>query len=233
MTGVQTCALPISLVRRQEIGAEFVQLAGAMFAREDVRILETEPEGIRWVRAWDLAFTTKTTSDYTAGARVGMTSDGTVVVADMVRGRWEWPAAVRMIASTAQLDGSAIQQGVEVVGAQVGALQSLLADPALAGLAFSPITVHTDKITRALPAIARCEQGKLAIVRGKWNKDFLDELSAFPEAQYDDQVDSLSAGFSMLAQGAGHQHRVIQGNRARQSTIPEPLAGRRWRAPMF
>jgi phage terminase large subunit-like protein len=104
---------------------------------------------------------------------------------------------------TAQTDGSSVRQGVEVVGAQVGALQTLLADPLLAALTFTPITVHADKLTRALPAIARCEQGKLAIVRAGWNKEFLDEISAFPESRHDDQVDGLAAGLQMIADGGG------------------------------
>lgn len=199
-----------ALVQRQEIQAEFVQLAGAMFKREDVRILESEPQGVRWCRAWDLAFTTKTTSDYTVGVRVGMGNDGAIIVADVVRGRWEWPQAVRMIATTAQADGIEVQQGVETVGAQVGAIQSLLADPQLAGLTFQPITVHQDKVTRALPIISRCEQGKLAVVRAGWNKDFLDELSAFPESKHDDQVDALAAAAGMIALCSGPVASIIQ-----------------------
>jgi predicted phage terminase large subunit-like protein len=128
-----------------------------------------------------------------------MTQDGTIVVANVVRGRWEWPAAVRMIADTARMDGPQVSQGVEVVGAQVGALQTLMADPLLAGLTFTPLQVHADKVTRALPVIARAEQGKLAIMRGGWNREFLDELSAFPETTHDDCVDSLSAAFTMLS----------------------------------
>jgi predicted phage terminase large subunit-like protein len=190
-----------ALVKRQEIDAEFVQLAGAMFRRGDVRVLESEPAGAQWVRAWDLAFTTKTTSDYTVGARVGMTPDGTVVVANIVRGRWEWPEAVRKIAATAVADGPAVRQGVEVVGAQVGALQTLMADPLLVGLSFAPIPVHADKTTRALPVVSRCEQAKLAIVRAGWNGEFLDELSAFPETRHDDQVDAVAGAFAMLGSG--------------------------------
>jgi predicted phage terminase large subunit-like protein len=176
-----------------------VQLAGAMFKRDQVRVLEAEPAGVRWVRSWDLAFTQKTTSDFSVGAKIGMMPDGTVVVADIIRGRWEWPAAVRKIGETATADGVAVQQGIEVVGAQVGAIQTLLADPLLAGFAFTSIQVHADKITRALPVVARCEQGKLAIVRGGWNREFLDELSAFPEVRHDDQVDAVSGGFTLLS----------------------------------
>jgi predicted phage terminase large subunit-like protein len=192
-----------ALVRRQEMLAEFVQLAGALFKRDSLRVLEVEPSGVNWVRSWDLAFTTKTTSDYTAGARLGMTPDGTVVIADMLRGRWEWPVAVSKIAETAKQDGTGVRQGVEVVGTQVAALQALLADPLLAAYSFSPVNVHADKITRALPVVSRSEQGKLAIVRGAWNKDFLDELAAFPEVRHDDQVDAVASGFALLSSPSG------------------------------
>ena len=120
------------------------------------------------------------------------------------------PLAVKTIAATAQADGQDVPQGIEVVGAQTGMIQTLLADPLLAGLTFTPIQVHHDKVTRALPVIARCEQGKLAIVRGGWNKTFLDELSAFPESKHDDQVDSLSAAMTMLAQFTGPEATVIR-----------------------
>jgi len=194
-----------ALVRRQEIGAEFVQLAGALFNREDVRILETEPRGVQWCRAWDLAFTTKTTSDYTAGVKAGLTSDGTLVVANVIHGRWEWPMAVRRIADTTRTDGASVRQCIEVVGAQTGMIQTLLADPLLAGYTFQPITVHADKVTRALPVVARAEQGKLAVVRAGWNKHFLDELCSFPESKHDDQVDALSGAHENLRSFFGRE----------------------------
>jgi predicted phage terminase large subunit-like protein len=192
-----------ALVARQEIDAEFVQLAGALFKRQNIIVLETEPIGVHWVRSWDLAFTEKTTSDYTAGVKMGMTSDGTVVITDMVSGRMEWPDAVRCIANTARMDGTTVRQGIEVVSAQVGVLQTLLRDPLLLSHTFTPIEVHRDKLTRALPLVARSEQGKLAIVRGNWNQKFLDELCAFPESAHDDMVDACSGGMTLLTLPTG------------------------------
>jgi phage terminase large subunit-like protein len=86
----------------------------------------------------------------------------------------------------------------------------LLADPLLAKLTFTPLPVHQDKTTRALPVIARAEQNKLAIVRAGWNKDFLDELSSFPESKHDDQVDALAASMLLISQKTGgcSYHRV-------------------------
>jgi len=192
-----------ALVARQEIDAEFVQLAGAMFKRQNIVVLEAEPSGVRWVRSWDLAFTSKTTSDYTAGARMGMTSDGTIVVADLFCDRLDWPDALKAIAATAQLDGTEVRQGIECVGAQVGALQTLLREPMLAAFAFEPIQVHNDKLSRALPLVARSEQGKLAIVRGGWNQAFVDQLCCFPEGNHDDMVDAVSGGLTLLSEPTG------------------------------
>ena len=191
-----------ALVARQEIDAEFVQLAGALFKRQNIQVIDTEPQ-IPYCRSWDLAFTEKTTSDWTAGARMGMTTDGTVVIADVVSGQMEWPDAVRCIGNTAKLDGPSVRQGIECVSAQVGVLQTLLRDPLLLAHTFTPIEVHRDKLTRALPLVARSEQGKLAIVRGSWNQKFMDELCAFPEGMHDDQVDACSGGMTLLATPTG------------------------------
>src|SRR5882724_6490977 len=192
-----------ALVSRQEIDAEFVQLAGALFKRENIKVIDTEPIGVSWVRSWDLAFTEKTTSDWTCGAKMGMTTDGTVIIADIVAGQMEWPDAVRCISNTAKLDGIPVRQGIECVSAQVGVLQTLLRDPLLLAHTFTPIEVHRDKLTRALPLVARSEQGKLAIVRGSWNQKFLDELCAFPEGIHDDQVDACSGGMTLLSLPTG------------------------------
>ena len=195
-------SLPL-LVARQEIDAEFVQLAGALFKRQNIDVVEAAPPGVAWVRSWDLAFTEKTTADYTAGVKLGMTADGTIVVADVIVGHMEWPDAVRCIANTAHLDGPATRQGIEVVSAQVGMMQTLMRDPLLARYAFEPIQVHRDKLTRALPVIARSEQGKFAVVRAPWNQHFIDELCAFPESEHDDQVDALSGGMTLLSLPTG------------------------------
>src|SRR5215831_1639402 len=178
------------LVAKQEIDAEFVQLADAMFKRQNINILSEAPLGVSWVRSWDLAFTVKSASDYTAGVKMGMTADGTVVIADVIIGQMEWPDAVRCVANTARLDGPTVRQGIEVVGAQIGALQELMRDPLLLNHTFTPIEVQKDKLTRALPLIARSEQGKLALVAGHWNQTFIDELCGFPEGQHDEQVPS-------------------------------------------
>jgi len=208
------------LVARQEIDAEFVQLAGSLFKRENIRIIDAEPEGIQWVRSWDLAFTEKTTSDYSCGARMGVMGNGTIVVADIVHARMEWPAVVRCIVNTAKMDGPSVTQGIEVVGAQVGMLQTLMSDPLMVNIPFKPITVTKDKVTRALPLVARAEQNRLVFVRGHWNKAALDEISSFPESEHDDIVDAMSGGSTLLTMPTGSfDSTSIQ---AMQAVAPTP-----------
>ena len=194
-----------SLVFRQEYGAEFVQLAGALIQREWLlqRLIEEEPSGIRWVRYWDIAVTAKTTGDYTVGAKVGMMKEGIIVIANIVRGRWEWPDALKVIAETAKSDGAGVQQGIEAVGVQKGAYQTLMRDPGLVGIALKPITVQKDKLTRAMPLVARAEAKNIALVRGNWNMPFIDEACAFPETEHDDQVDAVSGAMQMLMKAPG------------------------------
>ncbi len=57
------------------------------------------------------------------------------------------------------------------------------------------------KVRRSLPFAAQCESGNVRIVPGAWNStDYLEELCAFPEFAYSDQVDASSGAFRMLQQ---------------------------------
>ena len=61
------------------------------------------------------------------------------------------------------------------------------------------IGVDRDKLSRALPWIAKAEQGKIRLVSGaSWN-DFLSECEQFPEGRHDDMVDAASGCMAMLA----------------------------------
>jgi len=174
---------------------------GALLKREWFKIVERAPEGLRWVRFFDLAATVKKTSDYTAGARAALAEDGTLYIADMVHGRWEWPDARRVITSTALADGPAVQIGIEEAMLQVGMTQELRRDPQLAGHTIRGIRCEKDKLVRANPWAARAEAGKVALVQGPWVGPFINEAVDFPLGEHDDQVDAVSGAVQMLATG--------------------------------
>jgi predicted phage terminase large subunit-like protein len=69
----------------------------------------------------------------------------------------------------------------------------------LAGFDVKTKPVSGDKETNARPFASQCEAGNVSLVDGPWVKDWLDELEAFPNGKFDDQVDASSGAFNYLA----------------------------------
>lgn len=189
-------------VFEQEVLARFVTLDGALFRREWFRVVDHAPDGLFWARYWDLAASTKTSADYTCSAAVAYGEDGTLYIRDMVRGRWEWPDARRVITQTMLAD-PAVLHAVEEAMHGLAAIQEFRRDPDLRGVALRGVKVDKDKLTRALPWAARAEGGKVALVRGAWNAAFLDEVCMFDGlgSAHDDQVDTVSGGAELVKRG--------------------------------
>lgn len=172
---------------------------GAMFKRQWFDSVDHAPEGLSWVRYWDLAASTKTTADYTASAEVAMSEEGDVYIRNMVRGRWEWPDAKKIMVST-MLAGNGTRHGIEEAMHGLAAVQELRRDQSLANISVQGIKVDRDKVSRALPWAARAEARKVKLVKGEWVNAFLDEVCSFPQGTHDDQVDTVSGGVQMVAQ---------------------------------
>ena len=51
---------------------------------------------------------------------------------------------------------------------------------------------------RAEPYAAQVQGGNVLLVRGAWNRDFIDEHVSFPVGRAKDQVDATSAAFNLL-----------------------------------
>jgi predicted phage terminase large subunit-like protein len=172
------------------------------------------------VRAWDFAATVPKDNndpDWLAGVRVGQTAadPAKFVVADVRRARVSPEKVRKLVTDTAAEDGP----GVEVVVEQEpGAAGKILADDLKRELSavgvrchvFRPDKTTGDKVARAHPFSAACEQGRVAVVKGQWVKAYLAELTAFPtKGVHDDQVDGSTTAYLRLTRAAGV--RVIEG----------------------
>lgn len=177
-------------------------LEGALFKRQWFRIVDHAPDGLFWARYWDLAASTKTSADYTCSAAVAYAEDGTMYIRDMVRGRWEWPDARKVITQT-MLAEPTVLHAVEEAMHGLAAIQEFRRDPDLRSVALRGIRVDKDKLTRALPWAARAEGGKVVLIRGAWVGAFLDEVCMFDGtgATHDDQVDTVSGGAELVKRG--------------------------------
>lgn len=183
---------------RQEIEGEFTEVQGSVFKRQWFSVVDRAPDGLQWVRYWDLAASTKASADYTAAAAVALADDGTLYIRDMVHDRWEWPDAKAVIMASMQSE-PAVQHGIEEALHGLAAVQDLQRERSIAHVTLRGIRVDKDKLSRALPWAARAEQGKVKLVRGSWIEPFLAEVCAFPLGPHDDQVDTVSGGLAMLS----------------------------------
>ena len=176
------------------------------------------PEGLCWMRFWDLATSTKATADYTAGIKGAMgpapvpaglndaerniylekTPYDCLYLADMITGQWEWQRARATIKSTAELEQ--IFVGVEAVSGFKTAYSNLR-EVISADVAMQDFGVDKDKLTRALPWIALTEARKVYLVAGDWVPGFKSQVEAFPTGTHDDMVDAVSGVYSMLKNG--------------------------------
>jgi predicted phage terminase large subunit-like protein len=78
----------------------------------------------------------------------------------------------------------------------------------LAGFRVAASPESGSKLTRAQPAAALVEAGRVAVTRGGWNRALLEELQAFPGGRKDDQVDALARALAMLADTPARRLRV-------------------------
>lgn len=172
---------------------------GAIFKREWVRIIDNVPDGLFWVRFWDLAVSKDPKADHTASIQMAFDEAGNVYIRKMIRGQWIWPVSRKIIIDTCRNEVN-IAVGIEAVGTQKGFADDLIQDPALADTAIQGYGVDSNKLTRALPVFAKAEAGKLFLVRGDWNDDWVDEFIRFTgeSGGKDDQVDACSGAYAML-----------------------------------
>lgn len=169
-------------------------LEGALFKPDAVQVLDAPPAGLEWVRAWDLGATADG-GDPTVGVLLGMW-DEKPVIADVVRFQGSPDEVERVIVATASRDGRNVPIHLPQDPGQAGKAQIQYLTRKLAGYRVVSSPETGDKVTRAEPLASQVNVGNCYLVRGEWNRDFIDELRVFPNGAHDDQVDAASRAFA-------------------------------------
>jgi predicted phage terminase large subunit-like protein len=173
---------------------------GGFFKRAWFEIVEAAPAAGERARYWDKA-ATQGDGDYTAGVLMARAEGGVYYVLDVVRGQWSPGQREQVIRQTAQLDAEQygrVRIFTEQEPGSGGKESALTTVRNLAGYPVFKEPVTGAKEVRAEPFAAQAEAGNVRLVRGAWNRAYLDELCSFPSSRYDDQVDASSGAFNKL-----------------------------------
>lgn len=183
---------------------------GGFFQREWFgQAVDAPPLGVRRVRFWDLAATVATSDnpdpDWTVGLLLAEMG-GRFWVEDVIRVRATPKQVEAIVAQTASVDGTAVAVRMEQEPGSSG--KTVVEDyrrRVLAGYDFQGRPSSGSKEERARPVSSRVEAGDVTLVRGAWNRVFLDELEAYTgdldKHAHDDQVDGLSGAYRELTLG--------------------------------
>ena len=181
---------------------------GGMFEKDWFDVMPMPPG--KWkkiVRYWDLAATDPKKGedpDWTCGLKMGLHEDGYYYVIDIVHVQQSIGRLRNTIKDTLKEDGYRVRQRVEQEPGAAGKIAIWqLARDVFRGYAFKGRRTTGSKILRAETVSGHAERGEVRLVRGKWNRDFLKQLTTFPNAAHDDQVDAMSGAFEELTRRAG------------------------------
>ena len=170
---------------------------GGMFKRGNFEIVDASPARAIRVRWWDRAATADD-GDWSVGLRMAY-AGGIYYIEDVVRGQWSAGERDRIIRQTAVLDGIGVKQWGEQEPGSSGKDAAQAFIRLLAGFPVETEPSTGSKEVRAGPLSSQTEAGNVKLVRGEWNKAFIDEVSDFPHGKHDDQVDGASGAFNKLA----------------------------------
>lgn len=176
--------------------------SGGLFDWEKLEIVDATPRIVETVRYWDKAGTDGGGA-WTAGVKMGRGVDDLFYILDVVRGQWGATKREAVIKQTAELDGADVVVWIEQEPGSGGkeSAESTIAN--LAGYTIKAERATGEKAVRAEPYAVQVEAGNVKVLRGSWNKEFIDEHKTFPRGKYKDQCDAAGGGFVKLTRPAG------------------------------
>lgn len=171
---------------------------GGFFEWEKLEIVDATPPIVEKVRYWDKAGT-QDGGKRTSGTLLGKGSDGMWYVLDVITGQWNAANREAVIRQTAEVDGRQVRVWIEQEPGSGGKESAENTITNLAGFIIQAERPTGDKELRAEPYAVQVAAGNIKILRGDWNKLFIDEHKSFPRGKFKDQIDSTSGAFNKLA----------------------------------
>jgi len=200
--------LPVLMDRLEVLGSSFFQALYQQRPLDESRrladgnwlkIVEIVPwTRLRLARIWDLA-ATEEGGDFTVGALCGFdASTDFFYILNIQRGQWKPADVEQKVLETAIKDGTHVEVVIEQEPGSAGkALVEHYNTTVLPEWKVTEYPATLKKVLRAQPLLAGAENGKVFMLQGHWNREFVLEFDTFP-GNFDDQVDTVSIGYTKL-----------------------------------
>lgn len=177
---------------------------GQIIKREWWRYYRERPAIVRTIQSWDTAFKDKEMNDFSVCGTWAETRGGYYLL-DVWRGKVEFPELKRVAAGLYNRDRPDV-----VLIEDKASGQSLIQEfQRNTNIPVIPVKVDKNKVARANASTPLIEAGKVYLPENApWLIDYIDELSAFPNAAHDDQVDMTTQALEYL-RGPGMEVETI------------------------
>ena len=171
------------------------QAEGNIFKREWWKYYKQRPVFKRVIQSWDTAFKKGGENDYSVCELWGETDTGYYLI-DVWRDRVEFPELKKAVIAAYNRDHPSYVI-VEDAASGQSLIQELKRETAIP---IKPIKIDKDKVARAYAVTALIESGRVFLPEyASWLFNYLDEHSAFPTGEHDDQVDATTQALNYLA----------------------------------
>lgn len=196
--------------------------SGEIFNKDWFKIIEPcdVPEGGIEFRFYDRAATSrefaKKTSSYTAGVR-GKCIRGSYYITHALAQQVGPAEGDDLIEKIAWQDGRNVNIRSELEGGSAGIRAESQMTLRLKDFNYQAVKPLGDKVARALPFASECKQGMVYLVRGDWNKMYIDALHRFDGTHIpltNDLVDASSGLYSCIQNMGAIAHTPIKSARA-------------------
>jgi predicted phage terminase large subunit-like protein len=179
-------------------------MAGKIFKRDWFHYIargELPKQFEQLVQAWDTAYEEKKSADWSVCVTAGL-AQGRVYILDVYRARMEFIELISQVKSQYVKHHPQIVL-VEKAASGRSALQVLKRETTLPVIETDP--GGNDKQAKARSITPYFESGRIVFVaEATWLETFEDELTLFPDAAHDDQVDALVyAVLRLMMHGSG------------------------------
>lgn len=167
---------------------------GQIIKREWWKYFREPPQFERTIQSWDTAFKDKTQNDYSVCTVWGEAQNGYYLLG-VWRERVEFPELKRVAVALYERDIPNVVL-VEDKASGQSLIQEIQRNTKIPVL---PFKVDSNKVARANSVTPLIEAGKVFLPENApWLFDYIEELSAFPNAEHDDQVDSTTQALSFM-----------------------------------